>query len=153
MPVVNRYPRPRIPPARTPESVRKEAKEHFAAIVERPVLFELTPEQAQDSARWGELLLEALLVVSPEEYFEMGDFFVKHKIGEDQAQRTLVIGMMPYVAHSLRLADLEFVHEELGVLPMFEVVRELLTSSEPVPYKGFNLTKESVLVKYRRRKL
>ncbi len=152
MPVVNRHPRPRIPPARTPETVRQEAQDHFSHIVERPMLFKLSQEDAQESARLGLLLLEAILQVAPGEHFDLGDFFEANALSDDQHKRTLALGTMPFVTSSLRLADMEFVHEAAGVLP-FDVVRDLLDTKEPIPFKGMELTRENVLVKYRRRTL
>jgi hypothetical protein len=133
---------------RTPDAVRQEAERHFGFMEQRFHGFmERTQEDCKHEARLGRLVVERALELSANDVLELGkDWEAEHAPTDDQ-QRSLGQAIF-FLCGPLRLLDMEFVHDEVGKLPI-PVVRELL-QNRTVDHEGVHLTWSNVMVQYRR---
>lgn len=142
--------RPLQDPVRTAAGVRAEAAKHFQFLVEYPMSLpnERTPEQAVQMQGMGFAMVDAILAVPVGELFALHTWTQAQ--GYPESVQELAFDLVPYLTGSLRLLEMEFVHETLGVLP-FSVVREVLLATEsPFDYQGVALTTDTVMLQYRR---
>lgn len=137
--------------SKTPQSLLAEAEAHFDRVAASPHLFGMTSETAATAAIMGKKLAAEAIGLEDGQLLDLTTFMSTHASKEDL--KRLVIGAIPHVSMSLGLLEMEFVHEECGQIPI-DVVRALIEEEDGRrEHAGVVLTRDTVRVQYRRRRL
>ncbi len=132
---------------RSPDDVRKRAREHFDGIARHPALFQMTPEQAEEHIRVGMGIVEAGLSLPEDGVFDLSEWLAGQVNCEERTR--VAFATMPFLMGHARLFSMEFTHAEIGLVPIDEV-RRLIESGKDREYKGTTLTMDTVCMQYRR---
>lgn len=132
----------------TVESVRQRALEDFARFEEVPSLFNQTPFAMQQQCALGRALLEKGLTLADGEELDLEDALRSCGVEDREQALRSALGVLPYLCGGLRLLDMEFWHAEAGVVSA-SAVRRLL-EGEAVELEGVTLSRDNVLIRYRR---
>ena len=127
--------------------VRAEAHDHFTFLAAmRYGLGERTADEIHEEARLGPLLVDAVLPLEPGAVFELSAWAKAQANPETALHSSFYV--MPFLTGSLRLMEMEFVHETLGKLPI-EAVRPVWQGNFNT-YQGVELRPDNVCIQYRR---
>lgn len=132
---------------RTAESLRSETLTHFEYIVSRPALFELSKEQAQRKLELAMQTLDATLALEPGQVLD-ADKALGWDTLPDQ-DRVFILDATTFLSGQLRLLKMEFAHATIGTLPP-AVVQVVLKQDEPCLHNGTELSKDTIVVQWRR---
>lgn len=137
---------------RTPKSVRESAARHFAAIIEMAEKSGQDVSTARAEEAMGMRIVDAALAIPAGDVLKLADHLPSDRPSDETFAEAMRV--MPFIcgAH-LRLLDLEFMHDAVGVVPG-KLVTELLNgTATEIPYEGVALTPQTVFLQYRRRAL
>jgi hypothetical protein len=130
------------------QDVQREAEEQFAWLLRRPSIMGRTLEQMEETVDLSRKLLTATLALAENELLPYTHIIDWNAASSETKQR--LVESIPYIAGGLGLLDMEFYHNEAGLVPI-SVVRELIGA--PVEYEGYLLTSATVILRYRRSNL
>ena len=134
---------------RTPETVREAAALHFASVIEMAELYGRDVAAARAEEVMGMRIVDAALATPAGDVLKLGD----HLPADRPADETFAEAMrvMPFIcgAH-LRLLDMEFAHESVGVVPYAIVSKFINGTATELVCEGVMLTPQNVFLQYRR---
>ncbi|KWA83754.1 hypothetical protein WL29_20535 [Burkholderia ubonensis] len=137
---------------RTSETVREAAARHFASVIEMAERYGQDVAAARAEEVIGMRIVDAALATPAGDVLKLGDHLPADRPREETFAEAMRV--MPFIcgAH-LRLLDMEFAHETLGVVPYTLVSKFMNGSATEMMHEGVKLTPQNVFLQYRRRAL
>jgi hypothetical protein len=110
-------------------------------------MFSLSEEECSAQCELGMSLLEAGLSMAEGEVLDTSAWMAQNAPTDER--KRMALHAMTFLIGVLGVFAMEFTHKEVGEVPISEV-RAVLEDEKHRTYKGFELTKETVCVQYRR---
>jgi hypothetical protein len=130
----------------TPEAVRQAAERHHAKLIEFAEQ-RGEGEEARSNRELAMRIIEAALALPAGAILNLSPLKPQGLSREDEFLK--VWGVIPFMLGSLRLLDMEWFHETLGVVP-HAIVSKLFKDVPSVTHEGVELTVKTVFVQLRR---
>ncbi|KVP17294.1 hypothetical protein WJ84_03430 [Burkholderia ubonensis] len=134
---------------RTPETVRAQAARHFATCIDMAERYGQDVAVARTDEALGMRIVNAALAMSAGDVLKLGDHLPADRPREEAFAAAMRV--MPFIcgAH-LRLLDMEFAHETVGVVPYALVSKFFNGTATEMMHEGVTLTPQNVFLQYRR---
>jgi hypothetical protein len=130
----------------TPASIRETAERHHAQLIEFAEQ-RGDGEEARSNRELATRIIDAALALPAGALLDVGPLTPQGLSREDAFLKTMKV--IPFMLGTLRLVEMEFAHETLGVVP-YAIVCQLFKDVPSVTHEGLELTAKDIFLQYRR---